>query len=128
MMRIIGGGVVRKVGVVLVVALLGYLAFFFITNRLNKHHWDGVCMEVLMNLHQSWTADGRPAKYDVVRYYQSPSTIVRFYTDTNRYMVDGRTVDALFAAEYVWDKRPVVFLVTTDGELFERRGERLLRR
>jgi hypothetical protein len=124
----IGNGLVRKVGVLLVVALLGYLAFFFIANRSNKHHWDGVCMNVLVNLHRSWIADGRPAEYDVARYYQSPNTIVRFSADTNRYMVDGRTVDALFAAEYMWDKRPVVFLVTPDGMLFERRGRQLVRR
>lgn len=124
----VGDSVVRKVGVVLVVALLGYLAFHFIASRSNKHHWDAVCLDGLVNLHRSWTADGRPAKYDVARYYQSPSTIVRFSVDTNRYTVDGRTVDALFAAEYVWDKRPVVFLVTTNAVLLERRGERLLRR
>lgn len=126
--RMIGVGVLRKIGMTLVVVLLGYLAFHLIATRSNKHHWDGVCMDGLINLQRSWIRDGQPGEYDVARYYQSPSPIVRFYADTNQYVVNGQSVNGLFAAEYAWEDESVVFLVIRDGTLFQRRGKQSLRR
>jgi hypothetical protein len=120
-------GALRKMGITLVIILISYIAFHLTASWLNKRHWDGVCINMLLKLHRSWTADGKPDRYDVTRYHQSPSIIIRLYADTNRYTLDGQTTEAIFAAEYSWGKKPVVFFVTRDGLIFER-PEKELRR
>lgn len=119
----IGVGLLRKIGMTLAVVLLGWLAYCHIATRLNRHHWDGVCIDGLMNLRRSWVKDGQPSEYDVVRYYQSPSPIVRFYVDTNQFAVNGHSVHGLFAAEYAWEGESVFFLIGRDGTLFRRRDK-----
>lgn len=123
----IGVRILRKIGMTLVVVLLGYLVFILIATRSNKHYWDAVCINGLQNLHRSWMVDGRPGEYDIAQYYQSPCRIVRFYAETNQYEVNGRTINALFAAEYAWEGESVVFLVMHDGTLIQRRGKQLLK-
>lgn len=119
----IGVGLLRKIGMTAAVVLFGWLAYCLIATHLNRHHWDGVCRDGLMNLLRAWIEDGQPSEYDVVRYYRSPSPIVRFSVDTNQYAVNGHFVHGLFAAEYTWEGESVFFLISRDGALFQRRDK-----
>jgi hypothetical protein len=117
----------RKFIMILIIGLAGYFMFVLFSSGINKYRWDVVCTNGLLNLYRSWTNDNQPTTYNVERYYQSPSTIVQFYPDSNYYTVNDRTVTGLFAAKYTWEGKPVVFVVARDGTLYRYQNSQTLR-
>lgn len=119
-------GTLRRIGLISAVALAGCLVLLLIADRAHNLQRARRYKVDLLNLHKAWAADGRPADRDIARHFRS--TIQAHFTpETNHFLVDGQLVEALFGVQYDDSRKRVSLIVTTDGQLFEQRGGRLVR-
>ena len=108
-----------RAGLGLLALCVCWSAFVLVSAWYNKLHWNNRLVECLINLRKSWVVAGQPPDYTVEDYHRSGSSFLRLYAETNHYLVEGRVQKGLFAGEYVWDGKPVVFLITQDGVIYE---------
>lgn len=118
-------GAMKKPILALGIVILFCFVCLSCRDRWYVRHRDKQAIECLILLHKSWLRAGKPEEYDVTDYLLTNNRVLEFHRDTNGYLVSGVTQRGLFSATWTWNGKPRAFIVTREGTVYQKVGDRL---